>query len=199
MSDFVNTPEILDWMLDQGADISRTDESRSTARGRHRMEGGGKDHSSEVLNRAATQGNVELFEHPIRRGPEPSRSLALHRVSECNHAAKMVAMIDFLLDKHHFDIEADNRQFLKTGPRPDLGTRLRVALYNKNVDAVRHLLERGADPESGIRIAIGSSIIIREGWLPALDALLDARANVDHAFNQAVKLAKVEAAKVCLD
>jgi ankyrin repeat protein len=108
-------------------------------------------------------------------------------------------MIDCLLNQYHFDIEADNRQFLKTGPRPDLGTPLHVATYNKNIDAVRHLLKRGADPKSGVRIAVGSNIIIREGWLPALEALLDAGADVDHVFDQAVKLAKVEAAEACLN
>ena len=142
----MSSPEILDWMLDQGADITRTDESRRTARGRHRMKGGGKDYSLEVLNRAAAQGNVELFKHLVHRGADPSRRLALHRVSECKDTTKLVAMIDCLLDQYDFDIEADNRQFLKTGPRPNLGTPFHVAIYNKNIDAVRHLLKRGADP-----------------------------------------------------
>ena len=75
---------------------------------------------------------------------------------------------------------------------------MHCAIHNRTIDAVRHLLKRGADPESGVLIAIGSNIIIREGWLPALDALLDAGANVDRAFNQAVKSAKVEAAETCL-
>jgi hypothetical protein len=196
-SEFVDFPEILDWLLDHGADITRSDETRRTARGRYRMMGGGLDHSLEVLNRAAGQGNVEIFEHLVRRGADPSRSLALHRVSECSDPAKVVAMIDCLLDQYHFDIEADNRQFLKTGPRPDFGTPLKVAVYNKNIEAVRHLLKRGADPESGVRRAIGSNIILREGWLPALEALLDAGANIDDAFDQAVSVAKVEAARIC--
>jgi ankyrin repeat protein len=189
---------MLDWMLDRDADITRTDESRRNARGRHRMMGGGKDCSLEVLNRAASQGNVELFEHLVHRGADPSRSLALHRVSECNDSAKSAAMIDYFLDKHQFDIEADNRQLLKTGPRPDFGTPLHVAIYNKNIDAVSYLLKRGADPESGVDIAIGSSVIMSEGWLPALDALLDAGANVDDAFDRAVDSLQVEAAKACL-
>lgn len=198
-SDFVSSPELLDWLLDQGADITRTDESRRTARGRHRMMGGGKDYSLEVLNRIAGQGNVELFEHLVNRGAEPSRSLALHRVSECSDSTKLVSMIDCLLDQYHFDIEANNRQFLETGPRPDFGTPLHVAIYNKNIDAVRYLLKRGADPKSGVRIAVGSIITVRESWLPALEALLDAGANVDDAFDQAVSVAKVEAARVCLN
>jgi ankyrin repeat protein len=198
-SNFVNSPEILDWLLDHGADITRSDETRRTACGRYRMMGGGKDYSLEVLNRAAGIGNVELFDHLVHRGADPSRSLALHRVSECSDPAKLVAMIDCLLDQYHFDIEADNRQFLKTGPRPDFGTPLKVAIYNKNIDAVRHLLKRGADPESGVRRAIGSNIILREGWLPALEALLDAGASVDDAFDQAVSVAKVEAARICLN
>lgn len=195
----MNFPEILDWLLDHGADITRSDETRRTARGRHRMMGGGLDYSLEVLNRAAGQGNVELFQHLVHRGADPARSLALHRVSECSEPTKLVAMIDCLLDQYHFDIEADNRQFLKTGPRPDFGTPLKVAIYNKNIDAVRHLLKRGADPESGVRKAIGSNIILREGWLPALEALLDAGANADNAFDQAVSVAKNEAARVCVD
>jgi ankyrin repeat protein len=163
------------------------------------MMGGGKDYSLEVLNRAAAQGNVELFRHLVHRGADPSRSLAPHRASEYKNAIELEAMIDCLLDRYNFDMEADNRDFLKTGPRPHLGTPLHVAIYNKNIDDVRHLLKKGADPESGVRIATGSNIIIREGWLPALDALLDAGANVDHAFNQAVKFAKVEAANLCLN
>ena len=109
-------------MLDQGADIARTDESRRTARGRQRMMGGGKDYSLEVLNRAAAQGNVELFRHLVHRGADPSRSLALHRASEHKNAIELEAMIDCLLDRYNFDMEADNRDFLKTGPRPNLGT-----------------------------------------------------------------------------
>jgi hypothetical protein len=186
-------------MLDRGADITRSDEFRRTARGRYRMMGGGKDYSLEVLNRAAGQGNIEIFEHLVHRGADPSRSLALHRASECDDPTKVVAMIDHLLDKHHFDIEADNRKFLKTGPRRDFGTPLHVAIYNKNIDAVRHLLKRGADPKSGIRIAIGSAVIVREGWLPAVEALLDAGADVDYIFDHAVDVAKVEVAKACLD
>jgi ankyrin repeat protein len=189
---------MLDWMLDRGADITRTDDSRTGRFGPRRMLGGGKDYSLKVLNRVAAQGNVELFDHLVVRGAEPSRSLALHCASECKDPAKTVAMIDHLLDKYHFDIEADNRQFLKTGPRSDLGTPLHCAVYHRNIDAVRHLLERGADPESGVRIAIGSKVVIREGWLPALEALRDAGANIDWAFDRTVDAAVVEAAKACL-
>lgn len=195
----MSSPEVLDWLLDRGADITRSDETRRTARGRYRMMGGGKDYSLEVLNRAASQGNIEMFEHLVHRGADPSRSLALHRVSECEDSTKISPMIDHLLDKHQLNIEADNRQFLKTGPRPDFGTPLKVAIYNKNIDAVRNLLKRGADPKSGVRSAIGSNIIVREGWLPALDALLDAGADADDAFDHAVDVAKVEAAMLCLN
>jgi hypothetical protein len=56
---------MLDWLFDQGADIMRTDECRTGGFGPRRMLGGGKDYSLEVLNRVATQGNVELFDHSV--------------------------------------------------------------------------------------------------------------------------------------
>lgn len=39
------------------------------------MMGGGKDYSLEVLNRAAGQGNVEMFEHLVYRGADPHPAL----------------------------------------------------------------------------------------------------------------------------
>ena len=63
----MSSPEALNWLLDRGADITRSDETRRTARGRQRMMGGGKDYSLEVLNRAAGQGNVEMFEHLVQK------------------------------------------------------------------------------------------------------------------------------------
>lgn len=190
---------MLDWMLDRGADITRTDDSRTAALGPKRMIGGGKDYSLKVLNRVAARGNVELFDHLVSRGADPSRSLALHCASECKDPVKTIVMIDHLLDTYHFDIEADSRQFLETGPRADHGTPLRCAVHHHNIDAVRHLLERGADSESALRFAAGGTIAIHRGWLPGLDALFDAGANVDRAFDHAVHCLKIDAAKACLD
>lgn len=185
-------------MLDQGADITRSDDTRASAFGRHHR-GGGYDYSLKVLNRVAIEGNIELFDHLVSRGADPSRSRALHCTAQCKDPVKARAMIDHLLDRYQFSIEADNREFLKTGPRPDHGTPLICAIYHKNIAVVRHLLQRGADPETGLWNAVGSNILPREGWIDGLNALLDAGANVDHAFRLAVNRAKIEAASACLD
>jgi hypothetical protein len=97
-------------------------------------------------------------------------------------------MVDHLLDKYHFDIEADNRQFLKTGPRRNFGTPLHCAIYHRNIDAVRHLMERGADPKSSVRISTGSAVTVREGWPLALIALLDAGADIDGGLRSGSQL-----------
>lgn len=114
----------------------------------------------------------------------------------------MTAMMDHLLDHHHMDIEADNEKLRDAFQvLPDSGSPLVCAIYHENVAAVQRLLDRGANPKGSGRTpvaqAIGHHFFI--GFLPALGPLLDAGADVDHAFRYAVYRNNADAAKMCFE
>jgi len=110
----------------------------------------------------------------------------------------MAAMVDYLLDVHHMDIEADSenlRDFF--GAAHDSGTPLNCAIFYQNLPAVTKLLERGANPEVAVYQAIDS--VLTKAFLPAVGPLLDAGADTDRAFEHAVDHLNFEAARLCLD
>ena len=197
--DLADSREDLEWLLDQGVDVSLTDSRRQDTGFRI---GGGFDHSLKVLNNIAKNGDIELFDHIVSRGADPLRSTALHAVSLCRNDGKMAAMIDHLLDHHHMDIEADNEKLRDVFQvLPDSGSPLVCAIYHENVAAVQKLLDRGANPKGSGRTPVTQSIghYFFSGFLPALDPLLDAGADVDHAFRYAVCRNNAEAAKMCFE
>lgn len=198
----MDSRETLDWLLDQGVDINKTKFSETDS-GRHLA--GPCDYSLKVLNGAAARGDIELFDHLVSRGADPSRSFALHRASGCKDPQRSTAMISHLIDKHHMNVDADTdalTDFLDTPP--GYGTPLECAIYNKNLPAVQELLERGAKPERAAYFAIGGRYL-EKGYLPALAPLLNAGADSTAALGSAVYAAvypgnvNVEAAKICLD
>jgi hypothetical protein len=194
--DCADSREDLDWLLDQGVDVSLTDPHRQD-NGFH-LGGGERDHSLKVLNNIAKNGDIELFDHIVSRGADPLRSMSLHAVSRCRAVDKMAAMIDHLLDHYHMDIEADNedlRDFMNADP--DSGSPLMCAIFHENVAAVRKLLERGAKLKWSVEHAIGDCMY--GGFLPALGPLLDGGADVDQAFRYAVSRNNVDAAKMCFE
>ena len=74
--DFAHDREMLDCLLDQGADINRTDSMR-------RDEGsvlavGEADFSLHLLNNVAASGDIDLFDHLVSRGADTSLCTALH-------------------------------------------------------------------------------------------------------------------------
>lgn len=79
----------------------------------------------------------------------------------------------------------------------DSGTPLVCAVYYKNLAAVKHLLKRGATPDSALVLAIGRGSA-PGGFLPAVSLLLDAGAHVDGALEQAVDIMNIEAVKLCV-
>lgn len=79
----------------------------------------------------------------------------------------------------------------------DTGTPLVCAVYYNNLAAVKHLLKRGAKPESAIVLAIGRPSA-PHGYLPAVSLLLDAGADVDEALEQAVDRKNFEAVQICV-
>jgi len=111
-SHFADNPGALDWMLDQGVNITRTDihTTDNGSRLPHNGRGQGSfDYSLKILNNIAERGDIQLFDHIVSRGADPLRSLALHRASKCADSEKSIAMIDHLLDQHHMDIEANSQ------------------------------------------------------------------------------------------
>jgi ankyrin repeat protein len=195
--DFSHDREGLFWLLDHGADINRTDEDRRDSDFYRRLHDH-RDYSLKHLNRIAGRGDIQSFNDLVSRGANPHLSIALHRASKCQDAATCVVMIDNLLDTHHMDIEADNELFRnRMDFSPDSGTPLNCALYYQNIAAIKHLLKRGANPESAVSHAIGTDYFHAE-FLPALGPLLDAGANPDDALELAATRDDIEAAAICL-
>lgn len=192
---------MLDWLLDHGADINRTDETRTDF---CRSPWGLIDRSLKVLNIVAARRNIQLLDHLVCRGADLQRSMALHGATKCPDADKSVAMIDHLLDRYHMNIEADDREF-----RPnmiqglaDTGTPLNCAVCFQNLAAVKHLLKRGANPlgrfEYPISQSIGACLWGPEEFLPAQQPLLEAGAKADLALSIAIREDRLEAAKICV-
>jgi len=193
--DYATSRDRIDWLLDHGVDISRTDTKRVDDGSRP---GQCHDFSLKHLNNVAAAGDIPLFDHLVARGADPHRSMALHCASKCKNPAKSTAMIEHLLDVHNMNIEANNedlRDFFHASG--DSGTPLNCAVYYQNVPALQILLQRGANPEVAVNPTIGDCIT--EPWLPALGPLLDAGANPDWAFEAAVDAMSFDAAKICLD
>lgn len=192
---------MLDWLLDQGVDITRTDIHTTDSGSRLPHDGKGKgsfDYSLKILNKIAEEGDIQLFDHIVSRGADPLRSLALHRASKCKDTEKSIAMIDHLLDKHHMDIEAHTKVLRPTVHFPgDSGTPLVCAVWYNNIAVVQHLLKRGANPEPAIVLAIGRATA-HHGWLPAVGPLLKAGADADCALEAAIDRKNLDAAKLCV-
>ena len=150
----------------------------------------------KVLSNVAARGDIELFDHLVRRGANPHRSLALHSVSRCKDPQKAKAMVDHLLDKHGMNIETHNKTLRELMFMRDSGTPIHCAVHYRNLATLEQLLARGADPESGVRYAIGN--VLFTSYLPALAPLLEAGADVTDALDLAVGSKNVEAAKICL-
>lgn len=191
-------------MLDQGADINRTNhkilDTGFRLAGREcRQEEGDRDFSLKVLNGVAARGDIELFDHLVSRGADLHRSMALHCASRCKDAEKSTAMIDHLLDCHSLDIELDGMtlcDYFDTAG--DCGTPLECAIFHKNLSVIHRLLGRGAKAtDAAVQHAIG--YCQDEGYLPALCPLLDAGADLEEAFDWAVHWGNLEAARICLE
>jgi hypothetical protein len=150
----------------------------------------------KVLNIVAAKGDIELFDHLVARGADPHRSLALHSVSRCQDPQKAKAMVDCLIDKHGMDMEVDSKSLRKVVFMRDIGTPVHCAVHYHNLATLEQLLARGADPNSGIKYAVGNGLFTT--YLPALTPLLAAGADAERALSQAVDTKNVNAAKICL-
>ena len=193
--DFAHDRGALDWLIDHGADVNRTDEYRGDEYLMRRHDPG-RSWSLKHLNIIAALGDIELFDHIVSRGADPQRSIALHRATKCRDPEKSIAMIDHLLDKHHMDIESKTEDFNNFIDSDDAGTPVECAIHYRNLAAVKHLLKRGARPR-GADQAAG-----RWGatpFVPALGPLLDAGANPDDALELVIITNDIESARLCVE
>lgn len=193
--DCANSREHIDWLLDRGVDVNKTDHLRTDTGARP---GQCHDYSLKILNNVAANGDIAFFDYLVTtRGADPHRSLALHCASKCTDPLKTTAMIHHLLDVHHMQIEADNeelRDFFHFAG--DSGTQLNCAVFYQNLPALLTLLDRGANASRAVYRSMDNVLI--EAWLPALGPLLDAGADPNNAFEYAVDHLNFEAAKLCL-
>lgn len=194
--DFAHDRETLDCLLDLGADINRTDNRR-------RDDGsvlavGETDSFLHLLNNVAASGDIELFDHLVSRGADPSLCTALHAASKCKDTEASRAMVCHLLDKYNMDIDR-NRDDLRhfAHDSMDGGSPLCSAILHKNLTVIHELLKRGArmndPPWFPVYYAVEAG-----GFLPALEPLLRAGADVVEALKISASTTNIDAAKACL-
>ena len=190
---------MLDWLLDQGADINRTDSRRLDSG--FNLAPGETDDSLHLLNNIVASGDIDLFDHLVHRGADTSLCTALHAASRCTDGKTSIAMVCHLLDKHNMDINRNNddlRHFFHDSQ--DSGSPLYSAIIHKNLPVVHELLTSGAkvndDPACSL---VGYYAARPGGFLPSLEPLLRAGADATEVLQQAVMVTmNTDAAKVCL-
>ncbi|KAK9416708.1 putative Ankyrin repeat-containing protein [Seiridium unicorne] len=198
--------EIIDFLLDQGADINRTDTEYDTNGERlppmartATSHGALFDKTLSVLNNAAALGDVDLFDYLVSRGAEPAKSIALHTAAHCLDLAKVKAMIAHLIVEYGFDPNADDNP---TGMRllsmmsDDTGVPLDFAIRFKNLAAVEALLQHGADPNVRDHIPLRQAVALGSA---AIKPFLEAGADANVALSKAVKTGELQIAKLCIE
>ena len=184
-------------MLDHGADISRTDTGRLY--NGFNLAIGSSDNSLHLLNIVAANGDIDLFDHLVSRGADPSRSLALHAASKCQDHEKSMVIVCHLLDKHNMDINVDDETFRDTFNGVfDEGSPMCSAVINHNLAVLRKLLHRGASFSGPRSWPVSHAVEAEDGFLPALEPLLRGGADPTRALKTSVREMNLEAAKTCL-
>lgn len=196
LRDFDHDRQTLDWLLDQGADINRTDSQRLDDG--FNLAIGETDGALHLLNNVAAKGDIDLFDHLVTRGADTSLCTALHSASRCKDAETSRAMVCHLLDKHNMDINRNNDDLRHFYHDPeDSGSPLCSAIIYKNLPVVHELLKRGASVNppnwSPVIYAVKAG-----GFLPALEPLLRAGADATKALKISVIKRNIDAAKACL-
>ena len=158
-----------------------------------------QDRTCEVLNVAAHRGDIDIFDHLVARGADPSRSNALHYAATCKDALKANAMITHLIEKYHLDPNASDScgglnelLDLPGGLGDPYRNPLDYAVSRGNLPAAEALLKFGADPSNSIYEAI------EEYQAPAVKILLEAGADYSKSFPRAVTTNFLEGAELCL-
>lgn len=213
----------MDFLLDQGVDINATEDNGfviPTARLPPPFTPAPKDnreqphhpdhfdHSVRVLNRAAKQGSIEMFDHLVARGADPRRSIALHHACLGKSASQAAAMVSHLVTHHHFDVNGTSEPdgvrkitWWNSGSSPCDAPPLSWALYREQLygdgeDAVvEALLANGAEPCDDVVETAAAGY----GTLSALDLLLKAGGQAAAGLLYAVEHDRLDAARLCLE
>lgn len=161
-------------------------------------------HSVCVLNRAANQGYVEMFDHLVSRGANPaSLCSAAPRVLRRVRQPARCHGLSHLVQQHEFDAngtsEPDGVHNSCWNPGPYEGSPLNWAVYRGALrgggeDAVVEALNmNSAEPDED---AIG--LAAKYGTLSALELLLGPGGSATEGLIFAVKQNRLDAAQVCL-
>ncbi|TVY32861.1 putative ankyrin repeat protein [Lachnellula subtilissima] len=182
--------EILDWLLDHGLDINGP--TNDTVQGTDRSY---RDNTVEVLNAAAAQGDIDLFDHLVSRGARPHHSNALHNAARSKNA---VAMITHLIETYHLDVNASDacnglNELDLVGFKGTPKYALNYALTACNTPAAEVLLKYGA------RIGQALSYAISSQKTSAVKLILDAGADPSDGLCNAIVSDYLEAAQLCLE
>lgn len=194
--DFARDRKTLDWLLDWGVDINRTDTQRLN--NGFNLAPGETDSSLHLLKNVAADENIPLFDYLVGRGADVSLSTALHSASACEDPNLSRAMACHLLDKYGMNINSNNDDFRDfVHDADDRGSPLCSAILNRNLAVVLELLERGANPTYPDMYPV-SYAVAEDGFLAALSPLLSAGADAASALDIAVGFSNLEAAKICM-
>ncbi|KAH8654416.1 hypothetical protein BGZ60DRAFT_519242 [Tricladium varicosporioides] len=200
--------ELVEWVLQQGVDPNLNPDHEYYP-GSATCDGSNRDDTIEVLNEAAALGCTAIFDLLVNHGADPSRTIALHKVSRCEDPLLVKAMIKHLVEVYHLDINANDlcgglRSFHGLGDTPcNSGSPLACAVRRGNAAAVEALLKHGADidNESGLLtrhepgvLVYGNAkgclvrVAVNVGSLPIIKCLLEAGADASVGYAQAMRL-----------
>ncbi|KAI1211529.1 ankyrin repeat-containing domain protein [Annulohypoxylon truncatum] len=191
----LDSREVVDWLLDQGAQLNFPQSELRTD-----LKKGEQDDTLAVLNEAAAQGNIDMFDYLVSRGADPQKCLALHYATfyKPQDPAQVEFNIAHLLQRYDYDVNGDDTcgglvklsDFTYTGRE---GPPLRWAVYHDNLPAVESLLRHGAEPSAALLVAV------ERDNLEALKLLLGAGGNATEACRIAATRSKIDAALMCLE
>ncbi|KAI1759342.1 ankyrin repeat-containing domain protein [Hypoxylon sp. FL1150] len=191
----LDSKEVVDWLLNHGAHLNFPQSELRTD-----LKKGERDDTLAVLNEAAAQGNMDMFDYLVSRGAHPSQCLALHYATlyKPQDPAQVKSNIAHLLQKYKYDVNGDDTcgglvklsDFTYTGRE---GPPLRWAVYHHNLPAVESLLRHGAEASTALLVAVESDD------LDALKLLLEAGGDATDACRIAATRSKYDAALICLE
>ncbi|KAI1084834.1 hypothetical protein F5B20DRAFT_222815 [Whalleya microplaca] len=191
----LDSKEVVDWLIDHGAQLKFPQSELRTD-----LKKGERDDTIAVLNEAAAQGNMEMFDYLVSRGADPSQCLALHYATlyKPQDPTQVELNIAHLLQRYNYDVNGDDAcnglvklsDFTYTGRD---GPPLRWAVYHHNVPAIESLLRHGAEASAALLVAVESDD------LDALKLLLGAGGDATDACRIAATRSKTDATLICLE
>ena len=127
--------QLVQWFLNHGANpnVGRKDEWDPDS--------AFSSNSGQVLNHAACASSLSVFELLLRHGAQLELSFALHNAAGTKFTDERRKLMQFLIEVRHVDI---NQLDTAMGPRK-IGSPLFYAARNGNTEAIKFLLEHGAD------------------------------------------------------